>query len=159
MTKGLGISGVFDEKTSERIEANRQNRDSLLEIISQSFWQADKFLKENQRPHTSALLVSGGWIEGIYLSTKIAVLSKNRKIADEILKQKSSLKDLITLMESYQVGEETKYILDDLKSLQTPFEELNGKLASQAKTAPIDSLTLTDIDAKISTLRKKITQN
>lgn len=60
LCKSLGISGVFDEKTSERIDANKDNRDSLLDIISKSFTQADKFLRENQRGHSSALLVAGG---------------------------------------------------------------------------------------------------
>ncbi|HEY1040833.1 MAG TPA: hypothetical protein VGF30_15565, partial [Bacteroidia bacterium] len=42
LCNGLGISGVFDEKTTDRIDANKENRDSLLNIISKSFEQADR---------------------------------------------------------------------------------------------------------------------
>lgn len=159
LCKGLGISGVFDEKTSERIEANKDNRDSLLDIISKSFWQADKFLRENQRGHSSALLVAGGWIEGIYLSCKLAAASKSRSITAEIVKQKSSLKDLIALIESYPAGVETGYVLDDLRTLQTPMEELSIKFGVLDKKNELNPSILAGVDAKINEIRKKITQN
>jgi hypothetical protein len=156
---GLGISGVFDEKTTDRIDANKENRDSLLDIISKSFEQADRFLKENQRSHSSALLVAGGWIEGTYISVKLASLSKSRAITSELIKQKASLKELIALIEGYPSGEETKYVHDDLRALQTPFDELASKFAALDKKAELDVSILIDIDAKVSALRKKITQN
>lgn len=156
---GLGISGVFDEKTTDRIDANKENRDSLLNIISKSFEQADRFLRENQRAHSSALLVAGGWIEGTYISVKLARLSKSRAITEELIKQKSSLKELIALMEGYPASEDTKYVHDELRSLQTPFEELSGKYNALDKKAELDPEMFKDIDDKISSIRKKITQN
>ena len=51
LASGLGISGAFDESTTSRIEANMQNRDSLLSIISDSYWNADAYLKD---PNTRA---------------------------------------------------------------------------------------------------------
>jgi hypothetical protein len=159
LCKGLGISGVFDEKTTDRIDANKDNRDSLLDIISKSFWEADKFLKENQRGHSSALLIAGGWIEGIYLADNLAMTSKNRRIADEIVKQKTSLKDLIALMEAYPQGVDVKFLLDDLRTLQTPFEELSVKIAALDKKAEVDPALFKDLDEKIRSIRKKITQN
>jgi len=159
LCKNLGISGVFDEKTSERIDANKDNRDSLLDIISKSFTQADKFLRENQRGHSSALLVAGGWIEATYLSTKCGIAGKSRAITEEIIKQKASLKELIALMEGYPAGAETTYVLDELRTLQTPMEELSVKYSSLDKKAEFDPAILSAVDEKISAIRKKITQN
>jgi hypothetical protein len=159
LCKGLGISGVFDERTTDRIDANKDNRDSLLDIISKSFWEADRFLKENQRGHSSALLIAGGWIEGIYLADKLAINSKSRKITDEIIKQKSSLKDLIALMEAYPPGEDTKFLLDDLRTLLTPLEDLSVKVAALDKKAEVDPALFKDLDERIIVIRKKITQN
>lgn len=159
LCKGLGIAGVFDEKTTDRIDANKDNRDSLLNIISKSFWEADRYLKENQRGHSSALLIAGGWIEGIYLATKLGMESKSHKITEEIIKQKTSLKDLIALMEAYPAGEDTKYVLDELRALQTPYDELITKYSTVDKKAELDPLLLKGIDDKINVIRKKITQN
>src|ERR1700741_4397697 len=120
--KSLGISGVFDEKTFDRIEANKENKDSLLQIISKSFWQADAFLKENQRAHTSTLMIAGGWVEGIYLAVNIAKASPDKKIRKKIAEQKSSLKDLITLLENSKVSADVAFLLEDLKLLLPAFE-------------------------------------
>lgn len=159
LCKGLGISGVFDEKTTDRIDANKDNRDSLLDIISKSFWEADKYLKENQRGHSSALLIAGGWVEGIYLATNLGINSKNRSITSEIIKQKTSLKDLIALMEAYPAGEDTKYLLDDLRTLQTPMDNLSVSFDTLDKKSEVDPVMLKDLNEKISSIRKKITQN
>jgi hypothetical protein len=152
--KSLGISGVFDEKTVDRIEANKENRDSLLQIISKSFWQADAFLKENQRAHTSSLMVAGGWIEGIYLGANIAKGSTDKKISQKLREQKSSLKDLISLLENSKVSPDVAYVLSDLKLITPVFE-----MAPPADPNAADDAFIKALDEKIGSLRKKITQN
>ena len=91
LASGLGISGAFDESTTSRIEANMQNRDSLLSIISDSYWNADAYLKDNGQPGVSALIVAGGWMEGLYIAVKIANTTKNQAIITRIGEQKLSL--------------------------------------------------------------------
>jgi hypothetical protein len=98
----LGISGAFDEKTTERIEANMSNRDSLLGIISDSYWTADAYLKDNGQPGVSALIIAGGWIEGLYIATQIAQTTKSEAITTRIGEQKLSLENLIALLESHK---------------------------------------------------------
>lgn len=102
LASGLGISGAFDETTTSRIEANMQNRDSLLAIISDSYWNADAYLKDNGQPGVSALIVAGGWIEGLYIATQIAATTKNDGVVTRIGEQKLSLENLIALLESYK---------------------------------------------------------
>lgn len=102
----LGISGAFDESTTSRIEANLENKDSLLGIISDSYWNSDAYLKENGQPGVSALIVAGGWIEGLYIATQIANATKNEMIISRIGEQKLSLDNLIDLLESYKTDNE-----------------------------------------------------
>ncbi|HEY0030085.1 MAG TPA: hypothetical protein VGC65_04960 [Bacteroidia bacterium] len=106
LATGLGISGAFDESTTSRIEANMDNRDSLLAIISDSYWNADSYLKDNGQPGVSALIVSGGWIEGLYIATQIANTTKNEGIITRIAEQKLSLENLIALLDSYKADNE-----------------------------------------------------
>lgn len=98
----LGISGAFDEKTTERIESNMENRDSLLGIISDSYWTADAYLKDNGQPGISALIIAGGWIEGLYIATQIANSTKNEAIITRIGEQKLSLDNLVALLDSHK---------------------------------------------------------
>ncbi len=134
LAKSLGVSNSFDEKMVDRMTANKSNRDSTLEIISQSFKSADKYLKDNGRPGTSSLIVAGAWIEGIYLAISTARETKNEAIAKEIYKQEESLKYLVQLLEQSKINADAAYVLSDLKKVQPLFE-------SEAKTlASLDAL-------------------
>ena len=149
LCKNLGISGVFDEKTVDRLEANKENKDSLLTIINKSFLQADQFLRENQRPHTSSLMVAGGWIEGLYLSAKVGTQSKNKKFIKKMSEQNQSLTDLITLVETAKVSGDGTFVLDGLKDLKTSYEKIPANMT-------MNDTLLAEIDQKVSALRKKI---
>lgn len=149
LCKALGISGVFDERTVDRLEANRENKDSLLTIINKSFLQADKFLRENQRPHTSSLMVAGGWIEGLYLSAKVGTQSKNKKFIKKMSEQGPSLDDLITLVETARVTGDGTFVLEGLKDLKVSYEKIQPNMN-------MDDSLLAEIDQKVSALRKKI---
>ena len=124
LCKNLGIAGVFDEKTVDRLEANKENKDSLLTIINKSFLQADEFLRENQRPHTSSLMVAGGWIEGLYLSAKVGTQSKNKKFIKKMSEQAQSLNDLITLVETAKVSGDGTFVVEGLKDLKISYAKI-----------------------------------
>lgn len=124
LCRELGITGAFDEKTVDRLQSNKENKDSLLTIVSQSFTMADKFLRENQRPGISSLMVAGGWIEGLYLSGKVAEKAKTKKIIQKMSQQKKSLGDLITLVESSKITGDAGFVLDGLKDLKTSFDKI-----------------------------------
>jgi len=64
----LDVSAAFDTEVMNRIEENVDNRDSLLGIISETFYLLDSYLKENNRSSVSAQVISGGWIEGLYIA-------------------------------------------------------------------------------------------
>jgi hypothetical protein len=149
LCKNLGISGVFDEKTVDRLEANKDNKDSLLTIINRSFLQADQSLRENQRPHTSSLMVAGGWIEGLYLSAKVGTQSKSKKFIRKMSEQTQSLTDLISMVENANVTGDGTFVLDGLKDLKTSYEKI-------APNTSMSDTLLMEIDQKVSALRKKI---
>jgi hypothetical protein len=132
LARGLGISGVFDENTSSRIESNMENKDSLLDIISQSFWAADNYLIDNDQPGVSALIVAGGWIEGLYISTRVAENTKNDGVAKQIGDQKRSLTNLLDLLDSYKRDNQgVSEVLASLDALKSIFDT-----ASPAKDKP-----------------------
>lgn len=128
MAEGLGISQVFTEDVVSRMEANMSNRDSLLRIISDSYWEADAYLKENDRANVSALIIAGGWIEGLYVATKVEESlrksNKNQVIIERIAEQKMSLDNLISLLDSYK-NEELSGLSTKLKDLKLDFDKVN----------------------------------
>jgi hypothetical protein len=148
LSKSLGISNCFDEKMGDRMEANKENRDSTLEIISQSFKNADKYLKANGRPGTSSLIVTGAWIEGVYIACNTAKETKSESVVKEIFSQTESLRYLVELLEASKLSAETSYLIPELKAVKAIFD---------AKTDKVYNLeSLKEVDSKITALRTKI---
>lgn len=173
LASGLGINGAFGAQTVSRVESNMDNRDSLLDIISEAFWTADSYLKENDRPNTSALILAGGWIEGLYIATKVAEVTHNEEIITRIAEQKLSLQNMINLIESYGKDESTEYILNDFKELKVMYDNVQftkSKVeATTDKTTQITTIggaskvaitpeQLKEISAKIQNIRNTIIQ-
>jgi hypothetical protein len=149
LATSLGISGAFDDKTTARIEANLENRDSLLTIISDSYWNADSYLKENGQPGVSALIIAGGWIEGLYIATQIANATKNEDIITRIGEQKLSLDNLVALLESYKT---TNTGVNDTHKLLVELKKIYDEIPSGAGAETVAS---TDQSAGVTTLDNK----
>ncbi|PCJ27624.1 MAG: hypothetical protein COA97_03110 [Flavobacteriales bacterium] len=128
MSDGLGITSAFDAATMERIEENINNRDSLLTIINDAFWIADAHLKENGQDHLSALIIAGGWIEGLYLGTKSLNLetAPNNNLMQRIADQKYSLNNLMELLITYN-NPDVIALEQKMKVLQSVFDKIEEK--------------------------------
>ncbi|MBM3420129.1 MAG: hypothetical protein FJY11_03235 [Bacteroidetes bacterium] len=101
LADGIRVGQFFDFETIKRLSEGRSNIDSLLFISVQSYNHIDEYLREGQRGHLSALMITGVWIEAQYLATQVV-----RHYPDDILKnrigeQKIILNDLIMLLKPY----------------------------------------------------------
>ena len=67
LSQELGIMNQFNEATMKRIEQNNGNKDSLLYIASIMYRESDAYLMEAERNEIGALIIAGGWVEGLYL--------------------------------------------------------------------------------------------
>jgi hypothetical protein len=125
LSSGLGINNAFGEETADRLDLNRNNKDSLLSIISESFWQADSYLKDNERPGTSSLIIVGGWIEAIYIATRIEESSKNPEITTRIAEQKFTLENLVKMLKRNDSDPTVAAVYKDLIDLKTVFDQIS----------------------------------
>jgi hypothetical protein len=115
----LGVSGAFSDATMARVEENLENRDSLLHIITETYYELDAYLKENDRSNISAQVITGGWLEGLYLASKMVEKNgKGNELSSRLIDQKYALKDLIALNEAYNKDGSLDDIILDLKALE-----------------------------------------
>jgi hypothetical protein len=122
LSTALGIPDAFGESTISRINDNMNNQDSLLSIITKDYWNTDKYLTNNDRPEISALIITGGWIEGLYIATQIATHSDNNpKLLNRVAEQKTSLDDLIDLVGTYPSEPTTQGVMAQLKKIQDSY--------------------------------------
>jgi hypothetical protein len=151
IAKSIGVSNSFNENMGDRMTANQSNRDSTLNIITQAFKNADNTLRKNERPGTSSLLVSGAWIEGLYVACQTAKDTKNEPIIKEIFNQKESLDNLVELLETSKVSSEAAYVVTDLLSIKKIIDTKTDKVYT------VDALK--ELDTIITNLRTKIISN
>lgn len=125
LANNLGVMNAFDKETLDRIEGNIENRDSMVTIMSDTYWEADTYLKENERANISALVITGGWIEGLHIATKIAEMKPgNVKLVNRIAEQKYSLNNLVLLINTYEKDADIKYVLNDLMEIKAIYDKL-----------------------------------
>lgn len=67
----LGVPGEFAKKVLDRLNANMNNKDSIYYIAQQTYKDASKYFKENDRESMSTLIFLGGWVEGMYIATQM----------------------------------------------------------------------------------------
>jgi hypothetical protein len=156
-----------------RMETNMDNRDSLLQIITETYASADLYLKENERGNTATLIILGGWIEALYISTTIVDfdLEQNKAIINRIAEQKYSLSNLVELLKSYPEDKDLQEYLPLLEDLKLKYElvqidYVKGNVVTEKdkKLTTINSTAITkmsktsfeDIKASILSIRNKI---
>ncbi len=103
LTRMLDIPDEYFDDMVKGIEHSSNNRDSLIRIASEIYDRTDNYLKKNDNDAYAALIVTGGWIETMYISTRILEADPdNVEISDRIAEQKYSLNSLISLLSNYQ---------------------------------------------------------
>jgi len=147
----LGITSAFGESTLTRIQNNLDNKDSLVAIISDSYWETDAYLKENKQSSISGLVVAGGWIEGMYVSTKLDEKTENNTdVVSRIGEQKLTLDNLISMLRGYE-DPEIADLVSDLNMLKEAFEPVVITYSRQPPTV--------DAESKVTTLNTTSTIN
>jgi len=153
LSKELGIMNSFNEVTLKRIEANNNNRDSLIYIISTIYRDADAYLMNNQRNDISVLILAGGWIESLYLITQSLKQTKNQALVDRIGEQKHPLDNLIELLRPYYGKESDEFdqFLEQLVDLATVFDGVVIEYVYEPPTIDVANKTTT-INSKSKTI-------
>jgi hypothetical protein len=131
LSQELNISQFFNFELMERLALNNKNTDSLMHISTQSMEKISDHLVETHRGDLGALIVAGGWVEGIYLACEVDNGLTIKQINDKIADQKSSLESLITLMEAYKANESVNMVLGNLYRLQKVYNKIEVVIENQ----------------------------
>ncbi|MCC6600576.1 MAG: hypothetical protein IT223_07855 [Crocinitomicaceae bacterium] len=121
LAREMGVDGALQDQIIERLNNNQQSRDSLLNIVSEAYGDLNGYLKENNRVEISALVIAGGWMEALYLSTRFAATG-NETLKARIAEQKYSLDNLLKYFAEFNGKENLAEMNNDLKELKILFD-------------------------------------
>lgn len=125
LAENLGVSESF-MLHAENAADILHNQDSLFDIASRIYLSADRQLKESDRPGAAALILTGGWIEAIHISSNFYNPDNpDRIIEEQILTQKYSLDRLIALLSSHQQNEIISKYLLMIKQLKPIYDRVD----------------------------------
>ncbi len=132
MIDELQISTEFNSTFADRVEKNIDNQDSLIRIISDSFFKTYEFLTNNGKDNLSLLVMSGSWVEGLYITTEIEKTSQNNQdIIKIIVNQNGSLVKLMDLLEKNKSNADVAEMLTKLQSISDAFKAVQGDKVDQ----------------------------
>lgn len=170
MADGLGILDAIDNNTIEMLEENINNRDRIMDIISETFMNSSSFLTENERPALASIVLVGGWVEGLYIASNLvgdANINGN-KLVERIIDQKLSFDIVMQLLEDNKDNIDVAEILSDIGDLKATFdkiiitttsiqavpdEESNVTLLKSESTVDITPEVFRELQEKVNILR------
>jgi len=126
MADGLNILDAIDEETVTQLEEQINNRDAIIDIISETLMNSSSFLKENDLEGTASVVLVGGWVEGLYIATNLVNENdlEDNKLVERIVDQKLSLDIMVNLLESSPEDADAQAVLEDVKALKTIFDKI-----------------------------------
>lgn len=173
LAEQAGILNSLNSNLFERIDDNRNNKDSLIYLISDVYKEIDSYLLENEQEQIGVLIITGGWIESLYLLSKIAQATENQEIINRIGEQKNPLNNIIDLLHPFynnssdDIDELTEKLVDlsiifegieDIYTYEAPETDPENKITviNSYTTYNISSENLQEITEKIEELRNWI---
>lgn len=140
----LNISGAISPDIVEQVEANQDDKDKLVEIITNSFYDTYEYLNRSDRGSVSMLVLAGSWVEALYISTHISQDTYNNKeMVKIVMEQKASLNKLVSLMEVVKDNAavaETLSLLTNIHTIYNSIEE--GAISKDQMDAIIKEINL-----------------
>jgi len=120
----MGIPREIYGDVLENMEFFVTNKDSLSQVAMELYSTTDEFLKNDGQEGAASLVAMGGWIESMYIATRIWEMDKgNLALQDKIAEQKYSLNSLIALMNNYQSDLDLAEYLLMLKNLRRTYDK------------------------------------
>lgn len=120
----IQVGQFFDFNTLKRLATNNENLDSLILISQQSFNRIDNYLAETNRSMLSAVIVAGVWVEGAYLSSRVAQISNHPRIRETIGEQKTILNFLLALLKVYDKDPSMAKLITDFENIKKIYDEV-----------------------------------
>ena len=169
----LGVTNLFESSgLNARIQNNVNNKDSLLLIVADLNRDMINFFRDNGRGNIATLAMAGGWVEGLYIATKLVEKTPNEKIVARVAEQKLLLNNLVLLLSAYKDEPESSNLLKELLSIQelyngvainysghgvTTEAKSNKTVMNATSTVTMSNEQLKKISEKIASLRNSIT--
>jgi hypothetical protein len=135
----IGVSTSVKPEMLKRLEKNMGTPDSLVEIADDMYFSSFETLQNGQQGNTLAMVVAGGYIEGLYIATNLIKYDKNNPAVERIAGEKFTLENIIDFMKKYESDAGVKEVIGKLAELKAAFDaDVTEKKAEKPAEAKKD---------------------
>jgi hypothetical protein len=139
LIEDLQISTAFNQDFAQKVEDNIDNKDTLIQVITDSFYDTYEFLINEGKDNLSLLVMVGSWTEGLYITCQMAVISKdNQDLLKIIANQKDPLNKLYELMEPVSDDAAIAEVIETLKPLKDIYDSVETEAITPEQFASIE---------------------
>lgn len=124
LADGIRVGQFFDFESLKRMSTNSSNLDSLMQMSVSSFNQMDNYLREQNRSNVSALIITGAWIEGLYITANVIEETGNKRLINRLGEQKEIVNILYVILQNYAQNEAFKELVEEIGELKELFKEV-----------------------------------
>lgn len=130
LAKTVGVESAFNEEFGKEVTQFIGKEDTLMDVIDEAYSKAENNLRSNDRVAVTALIIAGGWLEGLYIACEI-VGAKPRDIKTEsayksIYDQVYAYSYLVDLLKQYKKDADCTKMLEELKPLAGIMQGYSG---------------------------------
>jgi hypothetical protein len=138
----LNISCTLDRSFTGLIGTDHDNKNAAIKLLSDSFYGMHGSLNEHNRDDLSLLVMTGNWIEVMYLTSQIAVKARgNTRMSDIIMHHEEPLGIILSMMEDKGI----------INPLYTKLADIHAIIEKQQ--SPVSGSTLDTLAEMIDNLR------
>jgi hypothetical protein len=119
----IGVSTSVKPEMLKRLEKNMGTPDSLVEIADDMYFSSFETLQNGQQGNTLALVVAGGYVEGLYIATNLIKYDKSNPAVERIAGEKFTLENIIDFMKKYESDANVKDVIGKLTELKNAFDQ------------------------------------
>jgi hypothetical protein len=170
LADNLGVLASFDVNVVKRFEANISSKDSLASLMNDAVQRTDKYLRDDSRNKLAALIITGSFVEGLYISTGLVKSYPKNLLKDDqrnliltplmrvILQQEKSVDELSKMLSTVEQVEPITTILADLGTLKASYRALNidEQIKNNRSDLVLTDKNLIEITTIVEKMRKEI---
>lgn len=172
----INIGQFFDIATIRRLASNNDKMDSLIYLSTVNFNKMDSFLRSQKRNNMSILMVTGTWIEGLYIATQNYKVGRSEDTKDWIGHQKVIIDQLMLGIAAFKSDPYFQMLAEDMNKLKQYYDgitityeyhepesvEVDGRLVIVDKSVSIVNITPEQVDQicdLVEQMRNRLVKN
>jgi hypothetical protein len=127
----LGITYDYSKLLSDDYKAKFENKDSLTAIVTNTIYDTYQYLDQKSNPDLAVNMVTGMWVELMYIATNISEDSYNYTgLVNIISKQKDSYEKVMSLLTAHNTNTDIKDLESKLQVLKPVFDKVTTGLSA-----------------------------